>query len=61
VSTGLAEIAWLCDTNVENLNRTAAGFPDANCTSNLSEVLADLSIQAMTISTPTATHFEIAN
>ncbi len=59
-ATGRAEMAWLCDINPDNLARAAKGRPDVPTTADIKEILNDPSVDAVAVSTPTATHFDIA-
>ena len=59
-ATGIAEIRWLCDLDPDNLKAVAAHRPGARTTMVLGELLADDAVDAVVISTPTETHFEVA-
>lgn len=59
-ATGRAELAWLCDTSPDNLARAAKSRPDVALTSDFAQVLADPSVDAIAIATPTATHHALA-
>ena len=59
-ATGNAEIRWLCDTDPDNLKAVATHRPNARTTADLGELLGDDGLDAVVISTPTGTHFEVA-
>lgn len=55
-----AQVGWLCDLNPASLDRIADRYPRAKTTTDVAEVLNDPDVGAVAISTPAATHFEIA-
>jgi predicted dehydrogenase len=55
-----AELAWICDASEEAVERWAPSFPDARASSQLDELLADESLDAVVVATPVATHAELA-
>jgi predicted dehydrogenase len=59
-STGKVTIQWLCDVNPTRLEKVAARYPEAKVTAELHRVLEDESIGAVSIATPTSTHYDIA-
>lgn len=59
-AAGRAEIRWLCDLDAKNLAAVAARRPAARTTANLDDVLADDAVEAVAVSTPTTTHYEVA-
>ncbi len=59
-ATGRAEMAWLCDLNPDNLARAAKSRPDVPTTADFDQVLNDATVDSVAVSTPTATHFELA-
>ena len=59
-AAGNARIAWLCDVNPENLAAAARRHPQAQTTARLDELLADGTVEAVGISTPTTTHHAVA-
>lgn len=59
-ATKRAQLAWLCDINPDNLARAATSRPDVPTTDSFARVIADPTVEAVAISTPTATHFSLA-
>jgi predicted dehydrogenase len=57
--TGKAVLAWLCDSNPENLSALARRYPGARTTLEVAEILHDERVDAVFIATPTATHFDL--
>jgi predicted dehydrogenase len=55
-----AELAWLCDTSEEALERWGRAFPSARTTSRLDDLLEDDSLDAVAVATPVRTHAELA-
>ncbi len=58
--TGKAKVRWLCDLDSRRLEKLSQRYPHANATPELSKVLADNDLDAVAISTPAGTHYEIA-
>lgn len=58
--TGRAVINWLCDIDPARLQALSSKYPQARTTTKLADILADPSVEAVAISTPVATHYEIA-
>ncbi len=58
--TGKAEVRWLCDLDSRRLEQLSQRYPHANATSELSKLLGDKDLDAVAISTPAGTHYEIA-
>ncbi len=58
--TRRALVACVCDKSAGALERVAAAYPGTRTTSALEELLGDETIGAVAVSTPVATHFEIA-
>jgi predicted dehydrogenase len=56
----LAELAWLCDIDEQRQAEAARHHPAARATTQLDDVLADDSIDAVVIATPVPTHHELA-
>jgi len=56
----LAELAWICDTDEGRLSSFAARYPQAQATAGFDELLADDTLDAVVISTPVPTHYELA-
>jgi predicted dehydrogenase len=55
-----AELAWICDSSQEAVERWAPSFPDVRTSTDLEEVLADDTLDAVAVATPVATHAELA-
>jgi predicted dehydrogenase len=55
-----AELAWICDASEEAVERWTPSFPDARTSTELDELLADPSLDAVVVATPVATHAELA-
>jgi len=53
------ELALICDTNGERLERAAKRAPRAIMTQDLGEALERTDIDAVVVSTPASTHFEV--
>jgi predicted dehydrogenase len=56
----LAELAWLCDIAEDRRASMAIRYPKARVAAELDEVLADDSVDAVVISTPVPTHYDLA-
>ena len=56
----LGDLAWICEADGERLASYAIRYPDADHTSSYEEMLADDSLDAVVISTPVPTHYELA-
>src|ERR671922_889329 len=56
----LAELTWLCETDDGRLRRVAERHPDARSTARFEEMLADPTLDAVVVSTPVPTHYELA-
>ncbi|MBX2860842.1 MAG: Gfo/Idh/MocA family oxidoreductase [Vampirovibrio sp.] len=50
----------VCDLNTEALSRVHQEYPDIQVTPEFQQILADSDITGVIISTPTATHFDLA-
>ena len=57
---GVAELAWLCDVDVNQHAELSQRYPAARTTANCDDVLGDDSVEAVVIATPVPTHFELA-
>jgi predicted dehydrogenase len=57
---GLSELAWLCDLDGSQHEGLAQLYPHARLTTELDDVLADDSVEAVVIATPVPTHYELA-
>src|SRR5438552_14943813 len=55
-----AELRWICDTDEARLAAMGRRYPAAQTTTDYRELLADSQLNAVSIVTPVATHFEIA-
>ena len=55
-----AELAWLCDGSQEALDRWTARFPGVRGASDVGELLADETLDAVVIATPVPTHAGLA-
>ena len=55
-----AELAWCCDPSEANRARIAPLFPSARIASELDEVLADDTVDAVALATPVPTHASMA-
>ena len=60
MSTGISEVVVVCDLNLQRLARFASEFPRVRITNSLTDLLNDISVDAVVVSTPLNTHFEIA-
>jgi predicted dehydrogenase len=54
------ELTWCCDNSTDALERVAARFPGARVSSDLDELLADPSLDAIALATPVPTHAPLA-
>ena len=52
----VGELAWACDLSEENLQRYGPLYPEARMTTQLDEVLADDTVDAVAIATSVPTH-----
>jgi predicted dehydrogenase len=57
--TGKSVLHWLCDVNPTNLDALAHRYPQAKATTDIEVVLADSAVDAVLVSTPTATHYAL--
>ncbi len=57
--TGNAKVRWLCDSNNTACEKITFKYPDALTTTDIGDVLADENVDAVVISTPTVTHYEL--
>ena len=55
-----AELTWLCDASDEALERWGAALPSGRTTTQLDDLLADHSLDAVVVATPVPTHAELA-
>ena len=56
----LAELVWLADTAVEPLEQLGRRHAGARLTTDVDELLADETVEAVVIATPVPTHHELA-
>jgi predicted dehydrogenase len=56
----LAELAWICDRSPGQLTLFRGRFPQAQATESFGRMIADDSLDAVVISTPVPTHYELA-
>jgi len=54
------ELAWLCDASFDARQRLAAAFPQARESGDLTELLADPTLDAVVLATPVPTHATLA-
>jgi predicted dehydrogenase len=52
-----AELAWCCDLDEKILARMKTQFPDARTTTDLDDVLADPTVEAVVVATSVPTHY----
>ena len=57
--SGNVELRWLCDLDSSRLAGIAAKYPHASSAPDFQTVLDDDDVEAVAISTPAATHYEI--
>jgi predicted dehydrogenase len=55
------DVRWLCDRRPDALAKLARRYPAVTCTTELSDVLDDDSVDALVIATPVSTHHPIAS
>ena len=55
-----AQLAWICDASQASLERWGTAFPDARRASDLEELLADDSLDAVVVATHVPSHAELA-
>jgi predicted dehydrogenase len=58
--SALTDLAWLCDLDETQHDGLAQRYPQARLTAKLDDVLADDAVEAVVISTPVPTHYELA-
>jgi predicted dehydrogenase len=56
----LAELAWICDAKDSVREAFAARYPRASATADYADLLGDPGLDAVVISTPVPTHYELA-
>ena len=55
-----AELAWVCDGSQEALDRWAPRFPGVRGATDVAELLADETLDAIVVATPVPTHSDVA-
>ena len=55
----LAELAWICDQDPEQLALFNGRYPKAMPTKSFDEMVADDALDAVVISTPVPTHYDL--
>jgi predicted dehydrogenase len=56
----LADLTWLCDLDETHLQEMATRYPDARTTTDLDDLLADDTLDAVVVATPVPTHYALA-
>lgn len=59
--TGRAHVRWICDIKPETLAKIAARHPSARTTARVQDLLEDPEVDAIVVSTPVSTHFDLAS
>ncbi|NIR49736.1 Gfo/Idh/MocA family oxidoreductase [candidate division KSB1 bacterium] len=57
--TGKAAMRWFCDVDTTRLNKIIEKYPHANSTTEVDRMLEDPALDAVAISTPAVTHYEL--
>ena len=55
----LADIRWLCDIDDGRRDQFRPRYPDARVTPDFDEILADDAVEAVVVSTPVPTHYDL--
>jgi predicted dehydrogenase len=55
------ELRWACDARAARLQTVKQRYPTVKTATDVAELLADTSLDAIAIATPVATHFELAS
>ncbi|HEY2740208.1 MAG TPA: Gfo/Idh/MocA family oxidoreductase [Thermoanaerobaculia bacterium] len=55
-----SEVAWVVDRDEARLEITRSRYPDVQVTQDAAAVIADPTVDAVVISTPTVTHYDLA-
>lgn len=55
-----AELRWVCDADARRLEKIARRYPSARTSTEVRELFADASLDAVVIATPVATHYAFA-
>ncbi len=55
-----AHLAWVCDADVDALDRTKSAHPTAHITTRYDKLLEQASVQAVVLATPAPSHFALA-
>src|SRR5207244_2599864 len=53
------QLCWVCDVDPERLRPIAARYPAARPTTDVNTIFEDASIDAVYVSTPVSTHFQL--
>jgi predicted dehydrogenase len=61
VESPAADVAWICDTDADRLDRMSARYPGPRTTTHAEEIFADDEVDAVLLATPVFTHFELAS
>jgi predicted dehydrogenase len=56
-----AEVKWLCDLDVQRLERFGRRYPGSARTTDVDALLEDPEVDALVIATPVFTHFDLAS
>ncbi len=56
-----AEVKWLCDLDVQRLERFGRRYPGSSQTTDVDALLEDPEVDALVIATPVFTHFDLAS
>jgi predicted dehydrogenase len=56
----IAELAWICDSSPERIERHALAHPRTRATTSLDDLLGDADLDAIAIATPVPTHAALA-
>lgn len=56
---GLTDVTWICDTDLDRLERHARRHPSVRTTTDVDELLADDDLDAVVIATPVFSHNEL--
>jgi predicted dehydrogenase len=60
IVTAGGELGWLCDRDSDRLRKFSQRYPNVRTTDNFAAMLADPSLDAVVIATPTSTHHSFA-
>ena len=54
------KVSWICDSDIERLERHARRHPEILASANIADPLADPSVDAVVLATPAFTHHDLA-